>query len=124
MGGANGRGKSLIGEYVIPSILRHVMGKVVNCFQSTEINENLDVIMTKKYVYLDDVGVEDKRNDYGSVRWAFPEIVDNAEKFGKLLIVSTNLSSKQIVEKYGQRTFDRIFAICHPVAFTGSSMRK
>ena len=100
------------------------MGKVVNCYQSTEINENLEVIMTKKYVYLDDVGVEDKRNDYGSVRWAFPEIVDNAEKFGKMLIVSTNLSSKQIAEKYGQRTFDRIFAICHPVAFTGSSMRK
>ena len=124
MGGANGRGKSLIGEYVIPSILRHVMGKVVNCYQSTEINENLEVIMTKKYVYLDDVGVEDKRNYYGSVRWAFPEIVDNAEKFGKMLIVSTNLSSKQIAEKYGQRTFDRIFAICHPVAFTGSSMRK
>ena len=124
MGGANGRGKSLIGEYVIPSILRHVIGKVVNCYQSIDINENLEVIMTKKYVYLDDVGVEDKRNDYGSVRWAFPEIVDNTEKFGKLLIISTNLSSKQIAEKYGQRTYDRIFAICHPVAFTGSSMRK
>ena len=52
MGGANGRGKSLIGEYVIPSILRHVIGKVVNCYQSIDINENLEFIMTKKYVYL------------------------------------------------------------------------
>jgi DNA replication protein DnaC len=124
MGGANGRGKSLIGEYVIPSILRHVMGKVVNCYKSTEINQNLDVIMTKKYVYIDDMGVEDKKSDYGSVRWAMPEIIDNAEKFGKLLIISTNLSSKDIAEKYGHRTFDRIFSICHPIKFEGDSMRQ
>ena len=124
MGGANGRGKSLIGEYIIPSILRHVMGKVVNCYKSTEINQNLDVIMTKKYVYIDDMGVEDKKSDYGSVRWAIPEIIDNAEKFGKLLIISTNLSSKDIAEKYGHRTYDRIFSICHPVKFEGDSMRQ
>ena len=124
MGGANGRGKSLIGEYVIPSILRHVIGKVVNCYKSTEINQNLDVIKTKKYVYIDDMGVEDKKSDYGSVRWAIPEIIDNAEKFGKLLIISTNLSSKDIAEKYGHRTYDRIFSICHPIKFEGDSMRQ
>lgn len=121
MGGVNGRGKSRIGEFVIPAILRHVLGKVVHCYLSTGINENLDTILMQKYVYIDDVGVEDKLSDYGSVRWAFPEIVDGAEKFGNLLIVSTNLSSKQIEDKYGTRTAKRIFTVCHPIAFKGAS---
>lgn len=123
--GANGRGKTVILRYIIPAIYLNNAGKVITYCDAAAMNDRLDELLKKRFVAIDDLGAESqKKMNYGETRHALPELIDNAEKFGKLLIISTNLSSKQIAEKYGQRTFDRIFAICHPVAFTGMSMRK
>jgi DNA replication protein len=61
---------------------------------------------------------------YGEKRLAFPELVDEAEKKGKLLIVTTNLSIQELKEKYGERTVDRLRAITTPILFKGESLRK
>ena len=54
---------------------------------------------------------------------AFAEIVDQAEKKGKLLIISTNLNKDKLIEMYGERVFDRLCKLTKRILFTGKSMR-
>ena len=119
-----GRGKTIIAQYVIPAILLEYCRKIVSCYDSQEMNTNLDEVLTRKIICLDDIGVEDMLNTYGNKRLAFLEVIDAAEKHGKLLIVTTNLNQKQLIDKYGERAMDRIMATMKRVLFTGKSLRK
>lgn len=78
----------------------------------------------KTYHYIDDIGTEFLSVKYGEKRLSFAELVDEAEKKGKLLIVTTNLSLSELQQKYGERTLDRLRAITTPVVFKGDSLRK
>ena len=118
-----GRGKSILSRYIIPAILLKYHGKVVNVSDITGMNKNIDEVLNKKIVSLDDIGTEGESNVYGNKRLAFSEIVDEAEKQGKLLIISTNLTGEQIASKYGERIFDRLGKITKRVLFTGKSLR-
>jgi DNA replication protein DnaC len=118
-----GRGKTLICGRVIPAILNHYCGKIVSCYDAQQMNADIDHIKQKHIIYLDDIGTESIRVNYGEKRMAFPELVDEAEKRGKLLIITTNLSKDEIKEKYGERTLDRLRAITTPVRFVGKSLR-
>ena len=66
---------------------------------------------------MDDIGTEGQSVIFGERRWAFPEIVDEAEKKGKLLIVTTNLTKDELSGRYGDRTLDRLRAITKPIIF-------
>ena len=72
---------------------------------------------------LDDIGVEADINDYGTKRLAFDEIIDNAEKTGNLLVITSNLSGEQLLAKYGERATERIKSTTKRILFTGESMR-
>ena len=84
---------------------------------------------------MDDIGTENLSVKYGEKRLAFAELTDEAEKKGKLLILTTNLSIDELREKYGERTVDRLRAITKTVLvdrlraitktvlFTGESLR-
>ena len=61
---------------------------------------------------------------YGNRNIRFPDIVDEAEKKGNLLIFSTNCSQEKMMEKYGDRTVDRLRAITKKIVFRGKSLRK
>ncbi len=124
MYGNVGQGKSVLGRLVIPAILLKTKRKVVFTYDTDQMNANIDKIKQQRFVSLDDIGTETIINDYGNKRSAFSEIMDNAEKTGNLLIVSTNLSKEQIIEKYGDRVFDRIKSTTKRVLFTGKSMRR
>jgi len=116
-----GRGKSILSRYIIPAILLKYHGKVVNVYDITDMNKSIDEVLGEKIVSLDDIGTEGESNVYGNKRLAFSEIVDEAEKKGKLLIISTNLTGEQISAKYGERIFDRLGKITKRVLFTGKS---
>jgi DNA replication protein DnaC len=88
------------------------------------MNNEIDVILSKHLISLDDIGTEEVSVKYGNRRQAFAEIVDAAEKYGKLLVISTNLDKTAIVEKYGERVFDRLVAVTKRVEFKGKSLRK
>ena len=88
------------------------------------MNSKFDDIVTKHIIYIDDVGKESVEVSYGNRNLRFPDIVDEAEKKGKLLMFSTNLSQEKIVEKYGERTVDRLRAITKKIVFRGKSLRK
>ena len=89
-----------------------------------QLNANLDTVKQKHIIYIDDIGTEFLSVKYGEKRLSFAELVDEAEKKGKLLIVTTNLSLSELQQKYGERTLDRLRAITTPVVFKGDSLRK
>lgn len=123
MHGDCGRGKTVLARYVIPAILLKYDRKVVNCFDAQEMNTNLDEVLKKKIVCIDDIGTEEISVNYGNKRLAFLEVVDAAEKHGKLLIITSNLNKEQLVQKYGDRTMDRIISTTKRVLFKGKSLR-
>lgn len=119
-----GLGKTLVCGKILPLLINKFYGKVVMCYDCKKINRDIDEMLHKKLIYLDDVGVENESVKYGERRQCFVELVDEAEKKGKLLILTTNLSIEQLAEKYGERTVDRLRAITKTVLFEGKSMRK
>lgn len=124
MYGNCGRGKTLLARYVLPAILLEYAGRVVSCYDSQEMNEKIDAVLKKKIICIDDVGTEDTLSVYGNKRVPFYEVVDAAEKESKLLIATSNLNSEQLLNKYGERTMERIVATTKRVVFEGGSLRK
>ena len=124
MFGGCGLGKSVIGMYILPLLIKDVHKKVVNIFSAQELNQKIDEILKLHIVYVDDIGTEDNLNSYGNKRVAFAELCDSAEKKGKLLILTTNLSIDELTQRYGDRVVDRLIATTKAVPFTGDSLRK
>ena len=50
--------------------------------------------------------------------------MDRAEQNGNLVLVSTNLNARGIINRYGERTLERIKSCCKRVMFTGQSFRQ
>lgn len=119
-----GRGKTLICGKVIPILFSARCRKIVSFYDAQQMNADIDTVKQKHIICIDDIGTESLSVKYGEKRMAFPELVDEAEKKGKLLIITTNLSLSEIKEKYGERTLDRLRAITIPVVFKGESLRK
>lgn len=124
MFGGCGLGKSVIGMYILPILIKDVHKKVVNIFSAQELNKKIDEILKLHIVYVDDIGTEDNLNSYGNKRVPFAELCDAAEKKGKLLILTTNLSIDELTQRYGDRVVDRLIATTKAVPFTGDSLRK
>lgn len=122
--GSCGLGKSVICGKIIPVLLNHYHHKVVSIYEADSMNSHIDSVKEKHILYIDDIGTEGESVKYGERRMAFPEIVDAAEKKGKLLICSTNLALADLKAKYGERTTDRLKAITSQVLFTGNSFRR
>lgn len=124
MFGGCGLGKSVIGMYILPLLIKDVHKKVVNIFSAQELNKKIDEILKLHIIYIDDIGTEDNLSSYGNKRMPFAELCDDAEKKGKLLILTTNLSIDELTERYGDRVVDRLIATTKAVPFTGDSLRK
>lgn len=122
--GKCGLGKTLIGKHILPLLLRTECGKYVNVVNAQELNKDIDKLLELKIVYVDDLGTESVSKSYGNVRNTFSELVDAAEQQGKLLLVSTNLTTRELADKYGERTLDRLRAITKFIPFVGQSMRR
>ena len=120
MYGDCGLGKSLLGRYVLPAIILKYSRKVVSVYSMSEVNKLIDQVISMPFISLDDVGVEEVINDFGNKRSAFAEIIDEVEKKGKMIIISTNLQ----VRKYGDRIMERIISTTYRVKFYGKSLRK
>lgn len=118
-----GRGKSLMVRYVLPAILLKYFNKIVNVYDMRELNSGLDNALEKRIISLDDVGVEDVVNVYGNKRMAFAEMIDAAEKDGKLVLISSNLQEDDLRTQYGCRVVDRVRACTRRVMCVGESLR-
>ena len=119
-----GVGKSLIGMRIIPLLLYHYYRKIITICTAAELNKSPDDFLSRHIIYVDDVGTEDVSNIYGNKRVPFAELVDLAERDGKLLMFSTNLDEDHLKAKYGDRVVDRLHAITRKITIIGKSNRK
>ena len=119
-----GLGKSLICSKILPILINHYCHKVIYITNAQLLNKDIDIILRQHLVYIDDIGTESISVKFGEKRLAFAELVDEAEKKGKLLIITTNLTPDEIKEKYGVRVLDRLHAITKSVILSGESFRK
>lgn len=118
-----GRGKSVICQRVLPIIFQHVHRLIMNTITATELNDHYDEYRQYKIISIDDVGTESVANRYGEKRNYIQEIVDEAERKQKLLVISTNLSADELLGRYGERTISRLRALTIPVTFSGDDLR-
>lgn len=120
-----GRGKSLLARYAIPAIIRAFSRRIVSVVDCGSQQVNIDEILRRKLIVLDDVGVEVDRIDYGTRRNVVVEAINKAQDDpATMLIMSSNLSGEAIRDRYGDRIYDRVKYLCHRVAFNGQSLRK
>ena len=118
-----GRGKTLICAKAIPVLLDWRYRKIVIVRDAIAMNKEIDDLKKQYFLCVDDIGTEAQANQYGNKRDAFSEIVDEAERKGHLLLITTNLTLAQLQEKYGERTLDRLRHITKCVKFKGDSLR-
>lgn len=122
--GNPGTGKTLICERILPILLYHYQQQLIlKPFRADSLNTQTSDVLASHALYIDDVGTEGVRNNYGEKSLVLPDLVDRAERHGKLLVMTTNLRKQELLEKYGERTIDRLRAITEIVTFTGKSFR-
>ena len=119
-----GLGKSMLARYVVPAILMKYCKLIVRAYDVQEMNANLDLVLSGHILSIDEVGMEDVSVSYGNRRSAFAEVMDAVEKYGKLIIISTNLSRDELSRRYGERVYERLVATTRRIEFKGKSMRK
>lgn len=122
--GKKGNGKSVMARLVIPAVLLKCLNKVVHAYDMNEMDKYLDEALSFTFVTLDDVGTESEVIVYGKRRKAFNELMDNAEKYGKMLIVTSNLSKDDFMNDYDDRVFDRMSKTMRLIPFNHESFRK
>lgn len=120
-----GRGKSLLARYAIPMLFRAFCQRIVSVVDCGSQQVNIDEILRRKLISLDDIGVEVDRVDYGTRRNIVIEAINKAQDNpDTMLIMSSNLSGDAIRERYGARIFDRVKYLCHRISFNGQSLRR
>lgn len=130
MYGHCGRGKSVFGELILPVLIREYTlrtigeAKYLHICSYRDLNDKLATLKNCMMLYIDDLGQEEFAKVYGNTIHAFADIVDEAEKKGHLLILSTNLSLDQLQDKYGDRVISRLKALTKTVLFEGNDLRK
>jgi DNA replication protein DnaC len=121
--GPCGRGKSNIIFHALP-VLFMIQNKVIHPVHVQHLPQKLNETLKKWCYCIDDVGTEEEYNDYGTKFFPFTKIMNEAENKLKLILLSTNLTGKQIRDKYDDRVLDRIIRLCKIVQFEGKSLRK
>jgi DNA replication protein DnaC len=130
MQGSCGRGKSTIILGVIRPMFVAI-GKSLPGFHASLLPSkaivseewNYEKYRKWKFAYIDELGTEAMVNNYGEKFEAFNEIINKAEQDLDILIISSNLNSEQFLQRYGDRSMDRINRLCKVIEFKGSSLR-
>ena len=119
--GECGLGKSTILNFVIPAIFRTKTNKVLKSIAAKDLVAIEKNIAT--FIIIDDLGTESIKNDYGTKIDAVADAISYAEDSSKTLLITTNLASKALKERYDERTLDRLRK-CKVVVIKGKSFRK
>lgn len=81
----------------------------------------------KENMIIDDLGVEEQANNFGTRFQLMTHIVDNRyrmfEKYGDTTYITSNLKPSELTAKYGDRTKSRIMGMCVPIQVAGRDSR-
>lgn len=150
LAGNCGQGKTLLAMHILPVIFQNYCEEnkdfysgglgdieVYSAYEMNEIyrreeNDNnwgnrkksRKDLFGKSPIMIDDFGTETELNIFGEKHMVFSEIVDHAEKNGRMLILTTNLTSDQIQAHYDMRIRDRLRYLVKRIGFDGKSLRK
>lgn len=124
LSGDVGRGKTNIILKAIPLMFYHFQRKVVKAYHSEELIKHLETLKHKKFIAIDEMGVEPIHNEYGSKYEPMNKLFNLAEAESKIVFISTNLDGETVLDRYGIRTLDRIKRLCKIIQFKGESLRK
>ena len=118
-----GRGKTTICLQVLPCIIHHYFHKIVSIYLAREMNRQYAEVMQHYLFVIDDIGREEPYQEYGNRFNVLPDLVDDCERRGKLLITTTNCTTTELADKYGERTLSRLKATTRLVVFAGEDLR-
>jgi len=129
-----GRGKSTILLSVMPVMFFRKFDKIIHPESAKELNMpdpkqgkvtvGWQEILKRWCIDIDELGTEDAETNYGEKYEPFNKIIDEAEKLVKLMLISTNLTKGQLLQRYGERCLDRLIRLCRVIEFNGESFRK
>lgn len=119
-----GRGKSNIVMFALPLLFLHKLRKVVKPVHIDNLHANIDSIIKRKIISIDEIGAEPILSDFGSKYYPFMKVINAAEVNSSILLLSTNLNGNELRDKYDERTLDRIIRLCEIIKFEGPSLRK
>lgn len=130
--GKVGTGKTFlaacIANYLIDKqvpVLMTTFNKIIDeAFSVTDKAEYYRSFNQYKLLIIDDLGTQ-RKTDYG-MEQVF-NVVDDRYKSGQPIIVTTNLSLKELKEPgdiASARIYDRLLEKCTPIAFTGKNYRQ
>lgn len=119
-----GRGKSIILTGILPILMLTKRNKVLTPYPAEHIATLENTIAKKWAIALDDIGTETQVNEYGEKHEGFSSIMNEAERRLALVFGTTNMTIEELLERYGERTLERIYRLCRIVKFQGSSLRK
>lgn len=130
--GTTGLGKSLICYSIFRVLFLDMKAVFVTAQQ---MNDRIDDLLKPdtRIIVIDDLGKEAvETRTYGNRRTPFFELCDAAERDGKLLIITTNLSTTpvndarypaSIQQRYGDAVISRLRGITKVVIFEGEDLR-
>lgn len=123
--GTCGNGKTLMGDSIALVLYGH--HKVItekSAAASVTTTKRIQEICNAKYAFIDDIGTETDISDYGNKKTFVAELLDAVERKGSIAILTTNIDSTTLKQRYGDRTLDRIKGNCKIVVFKGETHRK
>lgn len=123
--GKCGTGKTLIACKVIP-LMYGTRKKIVRPVNARTFAKQSRVEKLWKEIpfVVDDLGCEGIVKHYGTEVDNFAELIETLEYDGGLCVITTNLTTEQIAERYGERIFDRIRTLFEMVDFDFNSFRQ
>ena len=124
LSGDCGRGKTNIIMFALPFLFLHRLRKVIRPVHVDNLHIQIDQIIKRRIVSIDEIGAEPISSDYGTKYFPFMKLINAAEMNATTLLLSTNLNGDQIRVKYDERTLDRIVRLCRIIKFKGKSLRK
>lgn len=130
--GGVGSGKSYMAACIANALLEQEVkvlmtnfATIINgIFSATDKNDYVNAICGYDLLIIDDLGVE-SHSEY-RMEGLF-NIIDRRVRSGKPMIITTNLTMKEMDETQDlneARIYDRIRAVCQPVQIKGESQRK
>lgn len=138
LAGDCGRGKSVVLNYVLPVLFR-MKNRILLPVHAQDICKELpnqqayygqrpptylDRLLNSPFPAIDELGVEPMMNDYGEKSEGFNMVLNAAERYHRPVFATTNLNDDKMLNRYGERTMDRLTHLCRTVHFQGESLRR
>lgn len=127
--GTCGNGKTTLVRALQNSLvylkLRDLVEYGMPIVDAREVADRMRECKTSPLLAIEDIGKEPTTKlDYGNVTNPIIEVLEHRYNEQLFTVISTNLTAKEIKEKYGTRIADRFNEMMNVIIFTGKSFRR